>query len=146
MKKIVFNQFDYFPFLIFIFVFSVFFAAFFRIPFDIFYCMYVFFEIPTDKPIITNAWLWIFIIPSAIVICLNWCIILLALKKNNIDNLWIFSLNFFWAICIFGLLCIALLLASVIIGLAYILVTWVLVHWFNVSIIVASDDTAVSKA
>merc|ERR1711879_1022620 len=76
----------------------------------------------TESWMVQNDWCWIFLILSAIVICLNWGVILLALKKNNIDNLAIFSWNFFSAICKFGLLCGALLVVNVIIGIAYILV------------------------
>ena len=146
MEKIFFSQFDYFPFLIFIYVFSVFLAALLRIPFDIFYCSYVFFEIPNEKPNlwITNAWFWISSTPSATVICLNWCIIFLAMKKNNIDNLTIFSLDFYCAICCLGLLCGVLFVVTVIIGFAYILIAWALVHWFKIPNIDTSGDTVVS--
>ena len=131
----------------FINFFSVLLAAISLISYDTIY-YWCEFQLPKYEPMfwITNVWFWVSFTPSAIVTCLNWCILLLALKKNNIDNLAIFSLDVFFAICTLGLLCGALLLANMIIGIAYILMAWVLVHWFQIPNIDTSGDTAVSKA
>ena len=81
-----------------------------------------------------ELWFWIFCIPSVGIACLNWCIIILAFRKDNIDHLALFSLDFFKRVRRVGLLSVALwfigliayFLIPKVIGIVYTYLTWVL--------------------
>ena len=105
-------------------------AALILIPFHLFYYWY-FLPVWYQKGPYVNAWFWIFQIIIVSIACLNWCILLLALRKDNIDHLGIFSLNFNFVIWTVIILCGALWLANLIIGFAYTVLIWVLVDSFD---------------
>ena len=115
---------------------SVFSSALCLISFDLFY---YWFYLPVDiQHNVWNIWFWVFFIPTAFITCLNWCIILLALKKDwchGSDCLTIFSHTFYKVTCMLTALSFgALLLVNLVIGIVYTVLTWVLAYYFKVGI------------
>ena len=132
-------------YLLFITFLSVLSSALLVISFDLLY-YWCYFPMGSDD--VWNMWFWIFFIPTALITCLNWNIILLALKKDwchGSDCLKIFSYTSYNVACMFTALVGALLLVNLAIVIVYTVVTWVLASYYFKVGINTSGGPAVRK-
>ena len=68
-------------------------------------------------------WFWIFFIPTALITCINWVVLFLAWKEDNLDHMIIFSFNFNYKLRMAALFSTGLFMANMLIEIAYMVLT-----------------------
>lgn len=78
---------------------------------------------PSSKDFSAIIWFWIFFIPTALITCINWVVLFLAWKEDNLDHMIIFSFNFNYKLRMAALFSTGLFMANMLIEIAYMVLT-----------------------